>query len=150
MRAQDWMRPGSRGKGRDQTPGDPKNSDAAIKGTLGHARSLPYLETSSFDAPVEFIVLSAPAPEAVGHPVALTQRQAVSVTCPLLPGVHSGLLLLGRTKSEPSQPAPFLLPALTVLSGYRALRGPLTSVVGAWGRGEASACLSPALLLTGR
>lgn len=38
-----------------------------------------YLEPSSFDAPVELIVLTAPAPEAVGHPVALTQRQAASL-----------------------------------------------------------------------
>lgn len=34
-----------------------------------------YLEPSSFDAPVELVVFSAPAPEAVGHPVALMQRQ---------------------------------------------------------------------------
>lgn len=37
-----------------------------------------YLEPSSFDAPVELRLFSAPAPEAVGHPVALTQRQAES------------------------------------------------------------------------
>lgn len=37
-----------------------------------------YLEPSSFDAPVELVIFSAPAPEAVGHPVALTQRQAES------------------------------------------------------------------------
>lgn len=42
------------------------------------SRGAEKLEPSSFDAPVELIVLTAPAPEAVGHPVALTQRQAGS------------------------------------------------------------------------
>jgi hypothetical protein len=70
----------------------------------------PYLEPSSFDAPVEFVILTAPAPKAVGHSVALTQRQAASVTCPLLPGVHFGLLSLGRTQPELDKPgSPFLL-----------------------------------------
>lgn len=44
-----------------------------------------YLEAGSSDAPVELIVLTAPAPEAVGHPVALTETG--SITCPILPGV---------------------------------------------------------------
>lgn len=48
--------------------------EVAVGGWGGH-----YLEPSSFDAPVELVVFSAPAPEAVGHPVALTQRQAVSL-----------------------------------------------------------------------
>lgn len=43
-----------------------------------------YLEAGSSDAPVELIVLTAPAPEAVGHPVALTETG--SITCPILPG----------------------------------------------------------------
>ena len=59
--------------------------------------------------------------------------------------MHFGLLLLGRTKSEHSQ-----LPALTVLSEYRVLQGPFTSVVQMPGPREGSAHLSPALLLTGR
>lgn len=53
----------------------------------------PHLQPSSFNAPVELIVLAAPAPEAVGHPVALTQRQAASLG-PSSRGAF-GLLLLG-------------------------------------------------------
>lgn len=103
----------------------------------------PYLEAGSSDAPVEFVILSAPAPKAVGHSVALTQRQAVSVTCPLLPGVHFGLLLLGRTKSEPSQPGPSLLPALTVLGEYRVLRGPFSSALACGAKGKSQHILVP-------
>lgn len=33
--------------------------------------STPYLETSSFDTPIKLIVLPSPAPEAVGHAIAL-------------------------------------------------------------------------------
>lgn len=43
-----------------------------------------YLEAGSSDAPVELIVLTAPAPEAVGHPVALTETG--SITYPIRPG----------------------------------------------------------------
>lgn len=61
-----------------------------------------YLEPSSFDAPVEFIVFTAPAPEAVGHPVALTQRQTASLaTC-------AQCALQSLTTQE--CPAPILLP----------------------------------------
>lgn len=35
----------------------------------------PYLETSSFDTSIELIVLPSPAPEAVGHPIALEREQ---------------------------------------------------------------------------
>lgn len=88
------MNPASQGEGRGQNQGDqlrtPRISMWQVKGTSGQpckpgpgrAREESYLEASSFDASVEFIILSAPAPEAVGHPVALTQRHAVSVTCP--------------------------------------------------------------------
>lgn len=43
-----------------------------------------YLEPGSSDAPVELVILTAPAPEAVGHPVALTETG--SIICPILPG----------------------------------------------------------------
>lgn len=35
----------------------------------------PYLETSSFDASIKLIILPSPAPEAVGHAIALEQEQ---------------------------------------------------------------------------
>lgn len=68
-----------------------------------------YLEPSSFDAPVEFIILTAPAPEAVGHAVALTQRQGASVTCRLLPEVYFGFLPLEKAQPKPEKSgSPFL------------------------------------------
>lgn len=38
-----------------------------------------YLQPGPFDAPVELVIFTAPAPEAVGHPIALTQKQATSL-----------------------------------------------------------------------
>lgn len=35
----------------------------------------PYLETSSFDTSIKLIVLPSPAPEAVGHAIALEGEQ---------------------------------------------------------------------------
>lgn len=68
-----------------------------------------YLEPSSFDAPVEFIVLTAPAPEAVGHPVALTQRQTAS----LASSAQCALWSLTSQKYPASFPPP-----LEVCSGH--------------------------------
>ena len=66
-----------------------------------------YLEPSSFDAPVELVIFSAPAPEAVGHPVALTKTGRV--ICPILPGMLFGLLLGGPKPKWGQDRPPFLL-----------------------------------------
>lgn len=107
--------PASQHESRDQNQGnqlqtprcnkerDPRDSHVA----QGQAAwEEPYLEASSLDAPVEFIILSAPAPEAVGHPIALTQRQAVSVTCPSSQGCTLVSYCSGESSLSPASQAP--------------------------------------------
>lgn len=58
------------------------------------SRGAEKLEASSFDAPVEFIILSAPAPKAVGHSVA----QLVVLFGQQQNAAHIGLVVVERVE----------------------------------------------------